>query len=460
MNRNDQHTFAAALIDGVWQQNVLIEIDERGMISRIEPDHPSAAGADNVVVPGMPNLHSHAFQRGFAGLSEYPTERHDSFWTWRTLMYDFVDRLTPDDVYIIARQLYLEMLVAGYTWVGEFHYLHHDRQGRRYNQPMEMTEAVLNAATDAGIGICILPVLYQRAGFQSEDLLPGQRRFELTTDEYLQHIDHCRQQVQAHPDSRTMGCAFHSLRAVDISTIQDVLRTVTTDQPTMPRHIHIAEQQREVDDCLACYQRRPVELLFDHVSIDERWCLIHATHLTESEIALIANSKSVVGLCPTTEANLGDGIFPAEAFLIQQGRIGIGSDSHCTVDMRDEMRTLEYGQRLRTQRRAVLADANASAGRRIYETSQRGGRQALGLSTHGTRVGDFANWTIIDPNHAAIAGAQRDRLLDRLVFCHAANPIQGVIIGNRRHDTTSESFREAFDASRQAFVATVQKLTS
>ena len=442
--------FAAALVDEQWCTNVVITIDGRGYVTKIDSGgevvgNQTTAGL--VALPGMVNVHSHAFQRGFAGLSEYRTAEKDSFWTWRDQMYRYVRELNPDGVYSIAKQLYREMLQAGYTSVGEFHYVHNDPQGRPYDELAELAFAISRAASEVGIGLCLLPVLYQRGGFRNENLVEGQNRFRLSNQQFVDLVEACQKRVAESNRNRngisnadqSVGIALHSLRAVDLEPALDVVNHFKAADRTIPIHIHVAEQTQEVEQCIEVHGMRPVEFLYEHFPVDQHWCLIHATHLNGNEIETIANSRAVVGLCPTTEANLGDGLFAAKQFLDRGGRISIGSDSHCSVDMREELRILEYGQRLVSRSRAVLGTETKSVGRRLYEEASRGGRQAIGLSNDpretstGIQIGERADFTLVDPHHASIGNESGDRLLDRLIFTNAGNPIAGVVIGGKVH---------------------------
>lgn len=458
------YVFKSAFVEQVanvptWQTNVSVTV-AAGIITRIET-LPKPGGSerliDGVAIPAMTNVHSHAFQRAFAGLSEFRTSAQDSFWTWRKLMYDFVGRLTPEDVFIIARQLYLEMLTAGYSWVGEFHYLHNSPSGSVYSNLGEMAEAVLQAARETGIGICLLPVIYQRSGFDSHSANESQRRFVLDNDQFFRLLEHCQSQTTEMPNA-ALGVAVHSLRAVGLDAIRSALDYRSRSLPGCPVHIHVAEQTKEVEDCLAVTGKRSVDYLCSNIEIDSSWCLIHATHLNQSEIAVIADSQAVVGLCPTTEANLGDGFFPAQLFLESGGQIAIGSDSHCSIDMREEIRILEYGQRLQRRQRAVLGTKTESVGRRLFRSCTRGGAQAIGVATGRIAVGCRADLLVVDDQHPSIAGAREDRLLDRLFFCNAGNPIssrmiQGTWIDEsaltEKHAHSSRVFRELNNRLRQ-----------
>ena len=439
-----------------WKKNVCLSIAD-GIITRIDwdsrPNEPTKSIA-GIAIPAMVNGHSHAFQRGFAGMSEYRTESRDSFWTWRDLMYKFVSDLTPEDVYIIARQLYLEMVQAGYSWVGEFHYLHNSPSGKAYANSTEMADAVLRAAADAGIGISLLPVLYQRSGFETNETNHGQRRFTLSLDNYFNLIDKCKKKIIGNPNAK-LGVAFHSLRAVSHEAMNETLNYRQTHLANSNIHIHAAEQRIEVEDCFTATGKRPIQFLLDSFPIDNSWCLIHATHMDSEEITRLSNSGAVAGLCPTTEANLGDGLFPASQFLSSGGRISIGSDSHCSINLREELRWLEYGQRLIGGQRAVLGTPRQSTGRLLYSECALGGGQAIGVQTGKLAVGYRADLLIVSPDHPTISNATNDRILDRLIFLNAGCPIQSRMLGGRWIET--EKLAEQLHCSKIAFNQLNQK---
>ena len=368
---------------------------------------PGSAAAVDWRLAGMPNLHSHAFQRAMAGLAERQSHPEDSFWTWRELMYRFAGRITPGAMRAVATQVYVEMLEAGYTRVCEFHYLHHQPDGRPYDDPGEMSQALIAAARDAGIRLTLLPVLYMSGGFDGRALAERQRRFGHSLDAYLKLLQSLRARQDA---TLAVGIALHSLRAVPEAALRDVLAAVGNDR--MPIHIHIAEQIGEVQDCLALRGARPVEWLLANADVDARWTLVHATHLVPAEVQGIARSGATVAICPTTEANLGDGLFPFGDFLKAGGRWGIGSDSHVSVSPVEELRWLEYGQRLLTRHRNIaVSPAQPSTGELLYSQALAGGLRACGQGDRAS--GDFI---VLDAGAPALAGATRDDLLDRFVF--------------------------------------------
>lgn len=372
---------------------------------------PRKSNPENGRVPGLTNLHSHAFQRAMAGLTERRGGESDSFWTWREQMYRFVERLTPDDLEAIAALAYLEMLEAGFTWVAEFHYLHHQPDGRAYANVAEMSERIVAAAADVGIGLTLLPVLYRQGGFGGKPPSDAQRRFLNDRDSYARIME-------TKVSGGRIGIAPHSLRAV---TLDDLTWAAATWRG-QPAHIHVSEQTREVEDCLTAHGRRPIDLLMDTVEIDRRWCLVHATHADANERARIAKAKAVVGLCPITEANLGDGLFDVPDFLGNGGCFGVGSDSNVRISAADELRTLEYGQRLIHRQRNVLGGARQSTGRHLFEAALEGGAQASGatddavvtLDTAGLRGDAILDHWLFAADNAAIISVERNgvRLVD------------------------------------------------
>jgi formimidoylglutamate deiminase len=445
-----------ALLPAGWAGDVLLEIAGDGSLVAATPDQvapPGARRAAGPVLPGMPNLHSHAFQRAMAGLAERAGQagtpgEADSFWTWRQAMYGFVGRLTPAQNEAIAAQLYVEMLKAGYTAVGEFHYLHHDPDGRPYADPAEMSGRIAAAAAAAGIGLTLLPVLYAQGGFGGQPTGPGQRRFRHDVDGFLRLVEALAVRHRGDPQVR-LGIAPHSLRAVTPDQLAAAVAGLHALDGTAPVHIHIAEQVREVEDCLAWSGARPVAWLLDNAAPDQRWCLVHATHMDADETARLAASGAVAGLCPTTEANLGDGLFEAPAYLAQGGRWGIGSDSHISVSPVEELRWLEYGQRLLHRRRNLLLPGNragASVGAALYAGALAGGAQALGRPIGRLAPGARADLLVLDADSPSLLGRADDVLLDALVFAGNANPVRDVMVGGRwvveqgRHHAEADLF--------------------
>ena len=409
----------ARLAEG-WRRSVRIGIDG-GRIVSVEPDVASVPGDERhgVALPGLCNVHSHGFQRGMAGLSERRGRPDDDFWSWRELMYRFLDQLTPEDIAAITAQTYVEMLETGYTRVGEFHYLHNDADGARYADPAATAAAIVDAAEVAGIGLTLLPVFYAHGDFGGTAPTPGQLRFLSDVDSFARLVAASRALL---PHDGVLGIAPHSLRAVT----PDELAAVVALAGGGPIHIHAAEQVREVAACVAWSGRRPVEWLLETQPVDERWCLIHATHLDDGECDRLAASGAVVGLCPVTEANLGDGIFPAARYLAAGGGIGAGTDSNVLIDAGAELRALEYSQRLALRRRAILAsNTTASVGERLFDATLAGGAQALGVKT-GLRVGAPADMVSLDTDHPSLAAAGERALIDAWLFAARAGAIDTV----------------------------------
>ena len=391
-----------------WRGDAGLEA-EGGRITRVLDAEPSWDGG--WVLPGIPNLHSHAFQRVMAGLAERQTHAQDSFWTWRETMYRIAARFDPDSLQAVAAQLYVEMLEAGYTTVCEFHYLHHAPDGRPYADPAAMSKALVAAARETGIRLTLLPVLYMAGGFDRRPLSERQRRFGHDLDAFLRLVESLR---ALEDEALRVGVAFHSLRAVPPEAMDAALAALP---PDIPLHIHIAEQIGEVQDCLAVRNARPVEWLLDHAPVDARWTLVHATHLTGPETAAVAASGATVAICPTTEANLGDGLFPLREYLDAGGAWGIGSDSHVSVSPVEELRWLEYGQRLQTRHRniAVRAD-NGSVGETLLHGTLASGAAATGQAVGLLAPGQAADWIVLDAQAPVFAGARPADVADRWLF--------------------------------------------
>ena len=412
--------FERAWIDNGWKKDVRLGVAD-GRIASIETG--VAAEPDDerhrVALPGLCNVHSHGFQRGMAGLSERRSRPDDNFWSWREIMYRFLDRLTPEDVAAITAQAYVEMLETGFTRVGEFHYLHHDPAGAAYADRAEMAGAIAEASAASGIGLTLLPVFYAHGNFDAAPPSPGQRRFLNDIDGFAALLDASRSKLSG---DANIGVAPHSLRAVT----PDELAALLDLSPTGPVHIHAAEQVKEVADCVAWSGARPVEWLLDNAVVDERWCLIHSTHLDANEVPRLAASGAVAGLCPITEGNLGDGIFPAVDYLAAGGRFGVGTDSNILVDAAQELRALEYSQRLAQRARALLAsDAAPFVGANLFANAVKGGAQALGVPA-GLAAGHAADIVSLDLDHPVFAGTDDATLLDRWIFAARSGAIDSV----------------------------------
>lgn len=407
-----------ALLPTGWARDVLLQWDASGRLTEVNCGAASAPGvprASGPVLPGMPNLHSHAFQRAFGGLTEYRGEAQDSFWSWRTLMYRFSQRLTPEQLEAIATWLYVEMLEAGYTSVCEFHYVHHDQDGRPYADDATLAHCLLRAAHTAGIGLTLLPVLYQTSGFGATPPLDGQRRFIRSTDNMLALLARLKPLCDA--QGARLGLAPHSLRAVPPDSLRAVLAGLDAIDPTAPVHIHIAEQTAEVDACLDWSGQRPVQWLLDHADVTARWCLVHATHMNTQEYRGAAAQGAVVGICPSTEANLGDGLFDFPAWRGHGGAWGVGSDSHISVNPAEELMLLEYGQRLALRQRNVSAEpGHPQVADALWLGALAGGAQAAGRAIKGLALGQQADFVVLDAEHTALHGLAPAQMLASHVF--------------------------------------------
>ena len=421
-----------AWMQGRWHESVLLEVTEDGRWGTIKPDTPRApdmAALPGAVLPGLVNAHSHAFQRAFVGLAERRDSEHDDFWSWRDRMYGVALSITPERLRALAAHLYAELLHGGYTQVCEFHYLQHAPDGSRYADRLSMSRALVQAAQDTGIGLTLLPVLYERAGFDAAGLRDDQRRFATTVEDVLALRDGIR---ALRVPNVGAGVAVHSLRAAKALSILQLAQRCAGD--AAPIHIHVAEQTAEVDDCVAASGLRPVEWLARHVALDARWQLVHATHTVPAEVDAVAASGAGVVLCPSTEANLGDGLPDLPRWLNGATPLSIGSDSHVTRDWREELRLLEYGQRLTQLRRNVAAAPDnglPSTAVRLFERMLTGGAAAAGLGAWGLRAGARADLLVIDASDPALAERGADSLLDTLVFSSPTRPFVGVMVAGR-----------------------------
>lgn len=402
-----------ALLTTGWAENIRIEITN-GAISHISPDATARTGDATVdtLLPALANLHSHSFQRAMAGMTEYRMAGRDSFWTWRELMYRFTAHLTPEQVEAIAALVFLEMQEAGYASVGEFHYLHHQKDGSPYDNLSEHSDRIMAAASQTGIGLTHLPVLYSYAGVGQKPLETGQRRFGNDVTRFCKLVDLARSNIAALPADCSVGIAPHSLRATSPEDLVEVLQA----HGHGPIHIHIAEQPREVAEVESGMGARPVAWLLENAPVDNNWCLIHATHMTAAETRDMARSGAVAGLCPITEANLGDGPFNGPEYLQAGGAFGVGSDSNVLISLTEELRTLEYSQRLRDISRNVMVVDEGSVGHVLYIQAARGGAQALGRKAGAIAVGQLADLVAIDSTHPSLCALNCDQLLDGLVF--------------------------------------------
>jgi formimidoylglutamate deiminase len=437
-----------ALLTNGWADNVLLQITD-GVIDDVstgtKPD--DATVATDCIIPGLCNAHSHAFQRALAGRTEERSPAgHDSFWTWRERMYELAAMLDPDLLGAIARQAYTEMLLSGYTTVAEFHYLHRD--SARNSAGMQMFDALADAASQTGIRLTYVPVLYERAGFHAPKPEGPQELFALSLQQFLEH----HQEATGRQSERlSVGIGAHSLRAVSAPSL---LAIADAGRKTGgPIHLHIAEQQREVDQCLAAYERRPVRWLLENAGIDAQWCLVHATHMDADETRSLAESGAVVCVCPSTEANLGDGLFPLADYLAAGGELAIGSDSHISINPFEELRWLEYGQRLATQTRNVSSFRSAHVGRELFERAVDGGAQASGQAIAGLCRGAPADLVALYADDPMLTGHGDASRLDALVFSGYRLPIEGVMVHGEWLVADGEHRSGA--AARDAFRAAV-----
>ncbi len=441
--------FASALTGDGWRDDVTVEVNASGVIASVASDAKEGNHIKGIALPAVPNVHSHAHQRLMLGLAERAGPGADSFWTWREVMYGFALRLSPEDLEAVATQLYVEMLKSGFSVVGEFQYLHHQPDGSPYADPAEMSLRCMAAAEQAGIAITLLPTLYAYGGFGGQAPVAGQRRFINGVERFLAIYERLQAQAKGH-DLRRVGISPHSLRAVT----PDLLRAVIGGlDEASPIHIHVAEQTKEVDDCIAFSGQRPVEMLMQQFELSPRWTAIHATHMTGEETAGLANSGAIAGLCPTTEANLGDGIFPAVDYLKDHGSIAIGSDSQISVSPAEDLRMLEYSQRLRDRtRNALAAGPGLSTGRTLFDAVCRGGAQSMAQPVGAIAVGRRADIMVLDAEHPSLIGRRQDAALDTWIFSGGNSCVKDVIVGGRhvvkdRHhvheDIIARNFRAA-----------------
>lgn len=450
-----------ALLPDGWARNVAIDIRD-GRIAAVMPEVMPEAGADpgaigaRVLLPAPGNLHSHSFQRAMAGMTEARgPDGRDSFWTWRRLMYRFLDRLNPEDIEAIAALVFVEMLEAGYASVGEFHYLHHAPGGAVYDDPAELSVRIAAAAKETGIGLTLLPVLYMQGGTDGRALAGGQLRFGNGFDGYVRLLEGAERAAATAGMDALTGVAPHSLRAVPMEALAEIARL----RPDAPIHMHIAEQEAEISEVQATHGTTPMRWLLETHEVGPRWCLIHCTHMTPAETAGLARSGAVAGLCPITESNLGDGIFNGDQFLGAGGRFGIGSDSNVRIALSEELRTLEYSQRLRDRARAVLARPDCSAGRVLMEGAAAGSAQALGRQAGEIRPGLWADLLALDGESLALAGLEGDMLADGFIFAGDGRAISDVwsagrhVVSEGRHiarDRVEARYRGAIARLRDA----------
>ncbi|MCP3401677.1 formimidoylglutamate deiminase [Bradyrhizobium sp. CCGB20] len=447
--------FASALLPSGWANDVQVVITA-GAIAEVTPNVAPAAGDERhgIALPGLASLHSHAFQRGMAGLAELRGDSTDTFWTWRETMYRFALSMSPEDVTAVATLLYVEMLEQGFTRVGEFHYLHHDRDGSHYADLGEMAARIAQAAEASSIGLTLLPSFYAHGSFGGAAPHDGQRRFICSVDQFAVLMAASRKVIAALPGAN-IGIAPHSLRAVTPGELAAIIPLADGG----PVHIHAAEQVKEVEDCLAWSGRRPVQWLLEHAPLDQRWCLIHATHTTDEEVTAFAKTGAAAGLCPITEASLGDGIFPAREFVDAGGAFGVGTDSNVLVGVADELRQLEYGQRLKHRQRNVLSGgAGRSTGRTLFDHALTGGSRALAQAAVGLTPSARADIVTLDTAHPSLAGRQGDAAIDGWIFAAGSGAIDCVWAGG--HKVVESGRHRLRQTAREHFNAAIRRLVA
>jgi len=446
-----------ALTEDGWQSNVCVHIDSNGCVSSVKANHKPVGNRVGILLPAVTNLHSHAFQRAIAGLTETRgPDPKDSFWSWRKLMYSFLQKLTPDDVESIAAFGQMQMLESGYAAVGEFHYLHHQSCGIQYTERAEMCERIISAAIQSGIGLTLLPVLYEHGGCDGRALTGGQKRFGNSIDEFVKLHSDAKSLITSQSNNFSIGVAPHSLRAVS----QQSLKSARELCGENPFHIHISEQIAEVEELQANWGARPIEWLLNNHDVNDTWCLVHATHMCQTETENLAKTGAIVGLCPITESNLGDGIFNGLVFKKNGGKWGIGTDSNVRIALSEELRTLEYSQRLIQQGRAIYAEQNRSCGRALYDMALTGGAQALQRNSGSLSKGKLADLVALDLTATNFAAASQDQWLDAWMFASDDRLITDVwsagvnLVKNGRHINRSE-ITERYRRSLSALVASL-----
>ena len=450
---------ARARLQTGWATDVRLVV-QNGQITDIQTNttaQPDDTRVDTLL-PAQSNLHSHSFQRAMAGMTEFRGAGQESFWTWRRLMYQFLDHLTPDHINAIAAQAFMEMQLAGYAAVGEFHYIHHAQGGQPYDNLAELSTQIINAAVQTGIGLTHLPVLYTYGDVDAQPLAGGQKRFGNNFLTYLKLLDRCDAMVRDLPADTCVGVAPHSLRATSPADLQALITT----RPAGPVHIHIAEQMIEVNSVREALGARPVEWLLDQVDVTDRWCLIHATHMTATETTRLAATGAVAGLCPVTEANLGDGIFNGTEYLTAKGRFGIGTDSNMNISVTGELKQLEYSQRLKHKQRNVMATANTSTGETLYANAAAGGAQALNRNAGAITIGKLADLVAIDSTHPRLCALHTKHLIDGYLFAANSAALTDLWSAGRhcvkkRHHIAQDTISAQYRAAMSDLIANIDE---
>ena len=440
-----------ALISEDWAHNVRISVGNDGKITNVEsgvkPGPHDRELRNRILIPAMANLHSHSFQRSMAGMTEKRAIKLDNFWSWRELMYSFLEQLNPEHVEAIAALVFMEMLESGYASVGEFHYLHHQQRGQHYENVAETSSRIFAAANQTGIGLTHLPVFYMQGGLNGEQLSQFQLRFGNNVDQYFILLEQIEKEIKTAPKDYRLGIAPHSLRAVTPESLKEILDT----RYFVPVHIHISEQKKEVEDFQYKYGNRPVNWILDNVPVDSHWCLVHATHMLPEETTKLANSGAVAGLCPITEANLGDGIFDGSQYVSSGGKYGIGSDSNIHISLTEELRMLEYSQRLILKERNVMTNNSGSLGKSIYTSALSGGAQALSRNSGSIASGQWADLLALDSEALALYGSSKNEILDRWIFSADDSLVREVWSAGRqmvvdgrhvKHDQIEKQYRK------------------
>lgn len=445
------------LQDDGWRSDVVLSLAKDGVISGIERGSPQSADSiiNGIVVPGMPNAHSHSFQRLIAGLTGPKGSHSDSFWSWREIMYRTANRISPQQFGAVSQWVFIEMLKAGYTSCAEFHYLHHQPGGAVYTDIAEMSVRLVRSASVSGIAMTLMPVLYCSSGFGKHGVNDEQKRFANSPDQYLRLLESCKSNI-SDKSLIKMGIAPHSLRAVSESELREVL-LFWPDQKC-PVHIHIAEQPAEIEDCKKFLGARPVEYLMEQFPIDRRWCLVHATHMSNNELRLAAQSEATVGLCPSTEADLGDGVFRTALWLKSGGRFAIGSDSNVRISVAEELRLLEYNERLGSGQRNVLTTSDTSCGRFLYQHAAKSGAATLGQPVGCLETGYRADLLELDSGHELLIGREPDVALDSWIFAGDNSMLNSVWVAGRK--VVDKGYHVAEAASKSGFVRTLLDLNS
>jgi formimidoylglutamate deiminase len=476
---NPSHFFAPrAWVQGVWAQDVLLSVDAHGHWCAVQPEATMAqrSGATLLggpVLPGVVNAHSHAFQRAIAGLTErrgtQGAAQSDDFWSWRDRMYSVARRITPEQLEAIASFLYAELLMAGYTQVCEFHYLHNAADGAAPADPLAMSLALVRAAQRVGMGLTLLPTLYMRSGFDATGLRDDQGRFASTPESVLRLVDgvqdHLKTLDAAQAGNINVGLAIHSLRAADTAAIQAL--ATEAKQRGLPVHIHIAEQTQEVQDCIRHTGQRPIEWLMAHVPVNDHWNLVHATHTTPAELQAVQSSGAAIVICPSTEANLGDGVFDYAGYASLGGQWSVGSDSHVTRSWVEELRLLEYSQRLTQRKRNVVAQTgvNPSSAAVLFEAALASGQKATARPLGAIEVGRRADFLVLDAQAPALLGVPCDHVLDALVFSSPQARFTDVFVAGRqvvsgRQIGNNTTGLASWQQVTQDYVRTMQQLWS